>query len=104
MKRYLSFLTIALCTIASLTSCEEKEEPGKLIGTWEWESTTTYYANGNTHTEYASEDNWGTITFTSTLLISDYSDKNPDDIDKLGYCCNLMQGNTKAQVPSGEYR
>lgn len=85
MKKYLSFFAIALCAIVSLTSCEEKEETDKLIGTWEWESTTTYYTNGNTYTEYASEDNWEDLTFTGTLIIYDYSDKTPDDIDKLGY-------------------
>lgn len=58
MKKFISYLTIALCAVLLLSSCDEEEiTVNKLLGTWEWVSRITYNSDGTTETEYADDTN-----------------------------------------------
>lgn len=58
MKKFISYLSIVLCAVLSLSSCDKEESTtNKLLGTWEWVSSITYYSDGTTETEYADDTN-----------------------------------------------
>ena len=58
MKKFISYLSIVLCAVLSLSSCDKEEyTTNKLLGTWEWVSSITYNSDGTTETEYADDTN-----------------------------------------------
>ena len=69
MKKFISYLSIALCAVLSLSSCDKEEiTVNKLLGTWEWVSSITYNSDGTTETEYADDTNKSYTTITEDVI------------------------------------
>ena len=69
MKKFTSYLSIALCAILSFSSCDKEDiTANKLLGTWEWVSSTTYYSDGTSETENTSNADSPSITFTESVI------------------------------------
>ena len=81
MKKFVSYLSIALCAVLSLSSCDKEEmAANKLLGTWEWVSTITYNSDGTIETEYADDTNRYYLTITEDVM-SDSDDAFPYTFD-----------------------
>ena len=71
MKKFISYLS-ALCAVLLLSSCDKEEIiANKLLGTWEWVSSITYYSDGTTETEYADDANRYYMTITEDVISGD---------------------------------
>lgn len=72
MKKFISYLSIALCAVLSLSSCDKEEIiANKLLGTWEWVSSITYNSDGTTETEYADDANRYYMTISEDVISGD---------------------------------
>ena len=72
MKKFISYLSIALCAVLSLSSCDKEEIiANKLLGTWEWVSSITYNSDGTTETEYADGANRYYMTISEDVISGD---------------------------------
>lgn len=82
MKKLISYLSIAFCTVLTLSSCDKEEiAANKLLGTWEWVSTITYNPDGTFEGEYANSSNGYCLTFTEDIIKSDDSEALPYTFD-----------------------
>lgn len=69
MKKFISYLTIAICAVLSFSSCDKEEiTANKLLGTWEWMSSITYNSDGTAETEYADDTNKYYLTITEDVI------------------------------------
>ena len=70
MKKYRSVFAITFCAILTLFSCDKEElTMNKLLGTWEWVSDTSYYADSSIEVEYANKaNNWHCLTFSDKFI------------------------------------
>lgn len=72
MKKFISYFSIALCAVLSLSSCDKEEIiANKLLGTWEWVSSITYNSDGTTETEYADDANRYYMTISEDVISGD---------------------------------
>ncbi len=72
MKKFISYLSIALCAVLLLSSCDKEEIiANKLLGTWEWVSSITYNSDGTTETEYADDANRYYMTISEDVISGD---------------------------------
>ena len=94
MKKFFSYLTAVVCAVVLFSSCSEvggSVNQDKLLGTWKLVSTTTYFTDGESYTEYADAETWATVKFTETSCIFNSYDMTEGDITAVPY---TLDGNT----------